>query len=206
VTEQKEVRSRREEYAEATHEALLDSAALCFYEHGFAATSLDEIAQRARLTKGAIYHHFHSKRELFLAVLERHQENSAGLIAQAGATGDDAWTGIVNSFNTFLDLISNPVYQRICWVEGPAALGFEEWWACGERFEIEVIHGVLNRAAESGILRETDLDMLSQVLFGAVVAGVLAMVRSEEPEVERERFRTVMIDVMLGMVNFGPPT
>jgi AcrR family transcriptional regulator len=206
VMEQKEVRSRREEYAEATYEALLDSAALCFYEHGFVATSLDEIAQRARLTKGAIYHHFHSKRDLFMAVLERHEKVGSEAVAEAGATGDDAWTGIINAFNTFLDLISNPIYQRICWVEGPAALGFEEWWACGERYEIEVIHGVLKRAAESGILRHTDLDMLSHVLFGAVVAGVLAMARSEEPEVERERFRSVMIDMMLGMVNLGPPT
>ena len=78
------VRSRREEYAEATYEALLDSASACFFEDGFAATSLDHVAQRARVTKGAIYHHFASKRELFLAVLERQQEHSVGSITQAG--------------------------------------------------------------------------------------------------------------------------
>ena len=204
--DQKEVRSRREEYAEATYEALLDSAALCFYEHGFAATSLDEVAHRARLTKGAIYHHFHSKRDLFLAVLERQQKISAGVVAEAGTTGEDAWARIVIAFDTFLDLISNPIYQRICWVEGPAALGFEDWWACGERYEIEVIRSVLDRAAEAGLLRQPDLDMLSHVLFGAVVAGVLAMARSEEPEVERARFRSVMIDLMLGMVTLDPPS
>jgi len=65
------VRSRREEYAEATHDALVESASACFFESGFAATSLDHVAQRARVTKGAIYHHFSSKRQLFLAVLER---------------------------------------------------------------------------------------------------------------------------------------
>jgi AcrR family transcriptional regulator len=205
VIEQKESRSRREEYAEATYEALLDSAAECFFEHGFAATSLDQVAQRARLTKGAIYHHFQSKRDLFLAVLERQQEISAGTITQAGTTGEDAWVGMVNAFDAFLELASNPMYQRLCWVEGPAALGFEDWWACGERYEIIVIRSVLDRAAAAGVLRLEDLDMLSNVLFGAVVAGVLAMARSDEPEVERERFRSVMLEMMAGMIQLEGP-
>jgi AcrR family transcriptional regulator len=194
------VRSRREEYAEATYEALLDSASACFFEGGFAATSLDHVAQRARVTKGAIYHHFPSKRELFIAVLERQQEHSVGSITQAGETASDAWTGIVAAIDAFLSTISDPIYQRLCWVEGPSALGFEDWWACGERYEIEVIRRLLNRATQTGVLAIEDLDMLAHVLFGAVTAGVLAMARSAEPAVERERFRTVMLALMAGLV------
>jgi AcrR family transcriptional regulator len=199
-------RSRREEYAEATYEALLDSAAACFYEIGFAATSLDQVAQRARVTKGAIYHHFASKRDLFMAVLERQQEISAQSVTRAGANALDAWSGIVESFDAFLETISSPIYQRLCWVEGPAALGFEEWWECGERYEIEVIRSQLDRAAAAGVLKVEDLDMLAHVLFGAVVAGVLGMARSDLPEVERQRFRTVMLEMMAGLVRLDPPT
>jgi AcrR family transcriptional regulator len=201
-------RTRREEYAEATYEAILDSAAACFLESGYAATSLDSVARRARVTKGAIYHHFASKRDLFMAVLDRQQELSARTVSQAGAAAPDPWTGIVAAFDAFLETISDPVYQRLCWVEGPAALGFEEWWACGERYEIEVIRGQLDRAAEVGVLQVEDLDMLAHVLFGAVAAGVLAMARSPQPERERERFRTVMLEVIHGMVTvkaFGDP-
>ena len=194
------VRSRREEYAEATHEALLDSAAACFFESGFAATSLDHVARRARVTKGAIYHHFTSKRELFVAVLARQQEYAVGSVTLAGANADDAWTGIVAAIDAFLDTVSDPVYQRLCWVEGPSALGFEEWWATGERYEIEVIRRLLDRAAAAGVLAVDDLDMLAHVLFGAVSAGVLAMVRSREPSIERKRFRTVMLAVVAGLV------
>jgi AcrR family transcriptional regulator len=197
-------RSRREEYAEATYQALLDSASACFFESGFAATSLDHVAERARVTKGAIYHHFASKRDLFMAVLERQQEVSAGTVTQAGAGAHDPWGGIVAAFDAFLELISDPVYQRLCWVEGPAALGFEDWWACGERYEIEVIRILLDRAAEAGVLQVEDLDMLAHVLFGAVVAGVLGMARSEEPLVERVRFRTVMLEMMAGMLRGDP--
>jgi AcrR family transcriptional regulator len=199
-------RTRREEYAEATYEALLDSAASCFVESGFAATSLDQVAQRARVTKGAIYHHFTSKRDLFMAVLERQEEVSAAAVRVAGDNAADAWSAIVAAFDAFLELISDPVYQRLCWVEGPAALGFEEWWACGERYEIPVIRTLLERAADAGVIRAVDLDMLSQVLFGAVVAGVLGMARSEEPLVERDRFRTTMLDLVGGMVRGADPS
>jgi AcrR family transcriptional regulator len=200
------VRSRREEYAEATYEALLDSASACFFESGFVATSLDHVAQVARVTKGAIYHQFTSKRELVLAVLERQQEHSVGSITEAGETASDAWSGIVAAIDAFLSTISDPIYQRLCWVEGPSALGFEDWWACGERYEIEVIRRLLDRASRAGVLVLEDVDMLAHVLFGAVTAGVLGMARSGEPAIERERFRTVMLALMAGLVRLNEPT
>lgn len=197
-------RSRREEYAEATNAALLESAMACFYEKGYAATSLDEVARRARVTKGAIYHHFASKRDLFVAVLERKEEEGAGKVAAAAAEAADALTGVVAGFDAFLEIISEPHYQRLCWVEGPAALGFEDWWETGERHEIEVIRGMLDRAAEAGILLVKDLDMLAHVMFGAVCAGVLAMARSESPAEERERFREVILQMMTaGVIGTG---
>jgi AcrR family transcriptional regulator len=204
MPEMETARTRREEYAESTYEALLDSAAACFLESGFAATSLDAVAKRARVTKGAIYHHFASKRDLFMAVLERQEVAQAQTISQAATSAADPWSAIVAAFDAFLETLSDPVYQRLCWVEGPAALGFEEWWACGERFEIPVIRSQLERVAEAGVLLVEDLDMLAHVLFGAVTAGVLAMARAADPERERDRFRTVMLQVIHGMVRLEP--
>jgi AcrR family transcriptional regulator len=163
------------------------------------------VAQRARVTKGVIYHHFASKRDLFRAVLERQQARTAGIIIEAGANATDLWSGIVAAFDAFLELLSDPVYQRLYWVEGPSALGFDDWWRCGERYEIEVIRGQIDRAAEAGVLLVGDLDMLANVLFGAVAAGALAMVRSDDPSRERERFRAVMLTMMVGMLKLDSP-
>jgi hypothetical protein len=110
----------------------------------------------------------------------------------------------VAAFDAFLETLSDPVYQRLCWVEGPAALGFEEWWACGERFEIPVIRSQLERVADAGVLLVEDIDMLAQVLFGAVTGGVLAMARAADPEGERDRFRNVMLQLIHGMVRLEP--
>ena len=208
MREMETARTRREEYAEATYEALLESAAACFLESGFAATSLDAVAKRARVTKGAIYHHFASKRDLFLAVMERQEEVNARTVDEAATAAPDPWSAIVAAFDAFLGTIADPVYQRLCFVEGPAALGFEDWWAWGERTEIDLIRRQLDRVAEAGALRIEDRDMLARVLFGAVTAGVLAMARAVDLEGERQRFRTVMLQVMHGMVDpagFKPP-
>jgi hypothetical protein len=72
----------------------------------------------------------------------------------------------VAAFDAFLGTIADPVYQRLCFVEGPAALGFEEWWAWGERTEIDLIRRQLDRIAQAGALLVEDLDMLAHVLFG----------------------------------------
>jgi AcrR family transcriptional regulator len=59
---------------ERTRQTLLDAAAELFAQKGFVAASLDEIAEAAGFSRGAIHHHFDSKEDLFLAVIDRHYE------------------------------------------------------------------------------------------------------------------------------------
>ena len=65
---------------------ILDAALACFAARGYHETSVDEIAARAGLSKGAIYWHFAGKRELFLALVDRFTEPELaelGLVAEA---------------------------------------------------------------------------------------------------------------------------
>ena len=64
-------RRTQAERREATVGALVDAARELFAQDGFAATSLDAVAARANVTKGAVYHHFDGKRQLFEAVFAR---------------------------------------------------------------------------------------------------------------------------------------
>lgn len=110
----------REQHAEATRLALVRAAALRFAEHGYAGTSLDDVAGDAGSTKGAVYHHFKDKRALFEATYEHlssslvHQLVQHPLMA-SGAVGD--------AIAVFLALAPNPSYSRVLFLEGPAVLG-----------------------------------------------------------------------------------
>src|ERR687888_1776001 len=75
------MRSRRLDYSESTRKALVDSAIELFTRHGYAATSLDAVAKRARVTKGALYHHFSGKQALFEAAFDAVETAAIGRLS-----------------------------------------------------------------------------------------------------------------------------
>ena len=83
--------SRRQEYSASTKRALVEVATELFTEQGYAGTSLDEIVAGARVTKGALYHHFSGKQALFEAVFERVEDEASTSIRRAVRDNDDPW-------------------------------------------------------------------------------------------------------------------
>src|SRR5918911_3421681 len=83
--------SRRQQYSASTKRALVDVAQRLFTEHGYAATSLDQIVAGARVTKGALYHHFSGKQAVFEAVFENVEERAARDIQRAVRDNRDPW-------------------------------------------------------------------------------------------------------------------
>src|SRR5664279_76435 len=83
--------TRRQDYSASTKKALLDSACELFTQHGYAGTSLDEVVAAARVTKGALYHHFPSKLALFESVFLDVQEATSREVSQALSSSRDPW-------------------------------------------------------------------------------------------------------------------
>ena len=198
-------RPRRAEYAESTRRALLDSATRLFAEKGFAATSLDEVAADARVTKGAVYHHFSNKQALFEAAAERLEAEVASDLLTAASEAPSAWVGAVAGMDRFLERLLDPLYRRLAFEEGPAVMGFANWWAHGERVVLGVIRGMLDALDAEGLVDHDDLDAVSELLFGAAVACALAVTRSEQPHAEIQRFRAAMMRLVAGLRPLQPP-
>lgn len=75
--------SRRAQYSASTKRALIEVATAQFTEHGYGGTSLDSIVAGARVTKGALYHHFSGKQGLFEAVFAQVEDDAARTIKAA---------------------------------------------------------------------------------------------------------------------------
>ncbi|MDQ8706509.1 TetR/AcrR family transcriptional regulator [Streptomyces sp. LHD-70] len=177
------VKTRRQEYVEATRAALLDSAARLFTEKGFAHTSLDEVAASARVTKGALYHHFSSKQALFEHVLEGVNERIAETVMNAGGNADDPWERMTSGLNAFLDACLDDEYQRICLQQGPAVLGWERCREIEARM-MGLLDSMLVELADSGA-RIAPSPLLTRVLFRMVSETALAIGEAEDKKAAR---------------------
>ncbi len=97
----------RNKYPEETHKRILDVSTKLFFEKGYDKTSLQDIVDElGGMTKGAIYHHFRSKEEIFIAVMERMCEESN--IAMAKLRDDTSLTGKQKLQKMFSDSLTNP--------------------------------------------------------------------------------------------------
>lgn len=119
----------RAEHAEATRRAVLAAARSLFGRNGYAQTSVDEIADAARVTKGAVYHHFANKQALFRAVYTQTGADAQDRVIQAGGLGAGAGAQpvdqIVAMMSAYLDASLDPEFRRIILIDGPAVVGFD---------------------------------------------------------------------------------
>src|SRR6266567_3337439 len=174
------VLSRHEEHLEDTRRGIIEAARALFTEQGYAATSIEEIVARARVTKGAMYHHFGSKEEVFRLVLDTVESEFINRLAAAGMPGDDVWTEIQNGVQAFLDVALEPEIQQIVLIDGPAVLGWLEWRAVEERYGFGVLRKFLARAIDAGFLPPQPLEPLVHLLAGALNEGAMAIAHADD--------------------------
>src|SRR5438270_10007194 len=116
-------RSRMAERSEETREALIAEARTLFAQRGFAAVGTEEIVRAAGLTRGALYHHFESKEDLFRAVYERVEQELVGRIASDAMSAEDPLAALHVGARAFLDACEDPAVQQITLLDAPSVLG-----------------------------------------------------------------------------------
>ena len=163
---------------------MLDSAAEAFARKGYAAASLDEIARAARLTKGAVYHHFGGKRDLFLAVYEEvHGEFTAGM-QRAAEQAPDLWGAFLAGIGVFLDMSMTERFRRIALDEAPAAIGWHAWREI-ETERAKALSDPLSELMRAGILRPEPAVLLARIVQGIVGEAGRAIAEAPDPGAAR---------------------
>jgi AcrR family transcriptional regulator len=187
------------ERTEATRGRLIATARRLFAAKGFAATSTEEILSEATVSRGALYHHFPSKTDLFQATFEQvEDELTAKVLQVATSSGEtDPMRILQLGFDAFLDQCVNPEVQRIVMLDGPTVLGWDLWHELDERYAFGTIKAVLRIAAETGRIEESAVDPLTHLLLGAVMQAGMVVARSDDP-LEAKR---AMTDTFAGIVS-----
>src|SRR4051794_38128836 len=99
--------------SEATISDLVATARELFATKGFAGTSIEDMVRAAGVTRGALYHHFENKTDLFRAVLEAEARKLADRIVAAAERKRDPWKQVEAGALAFLDACTDPEVQQI---------------------------------------------------------------------------------------------
>jgi len=186
----------RSQHAEATRRAVLDAARSLFGRQGYAQTSVDEIADAARVTKGAVYHHFAGKEALFRAVYAEVEADAQARAIRAGAAEMPAIDRIVAMMNGYLDAALDVEIRRITLIDGPAIVGHELDESAAQQPGYVAVRAFLSGAMANGQLMELDPGALADLVGGlAWVAGFL-IARAADPDTTRAEVGRA-VDAML---------
>ncbi|MHB8532241.1 MAG: TetR/AcrR family transcriptional regulator [Solirubrobacteraceae bacterium] len=175
--------STQTERSQATRAALLKTARELFAERGFAGVGTEEIVRAAGLTRGALYHHFEGKLELFEAVYEQVEERLMARLAAAVAEIEieDPLQALNVGAQAFLEAsLNDRAVQRIALVDAPSVLGWERWREIGMRFALGMVQATLRAAIEAGQVPEQPVGPLAHLLLGAIDEGAMLIARAED--------------------------
>jgi AcrR family transcriptional regulator len=172
-------RRTQAERTEATTAALVDAARELFARDGYEATSLSAVAAQANVTKGAVYHHFEGKRQLFEAVFTREVERIAAPLAAAYGRKKDTWDAFQAGCRAFLDECLDPDLQRILLLDAQTAIGWEEM----RRLEaplLDMMELGISRAADAGRIARRRPGPLAHFLYGALCETAMIVARADD--------------------------
>jgi AcrR family transcriptional regulator len=172
----------RDTRADATRSRLIARATRLFATRGYAATSLDDVVQRARVTKGALYHHFPDKRALFEAVFEAEDRRLLDATMAAAAEGRTPWDRLRNGCHGFLRGCLAPSVQRIVLLDAPAVLGWERWRDVDARNGLASIEAGIAQGMAAGQVRPGSARILAHLVMAAVTEAAMLLARTDDPD------------------------
>mgnify|MGYP003394439647 CR=1 FL=1 len=153
---------------EATTAALLAHGQRLFTKHGYAVVAVEDIAAAAGATRGALYHHFKNKKDVFNAVFQQLQSEVAQKIDDATATAPDRWEDFRRGTRAFLEACLDPSVQRIMIVEAPTVLGIDAWREADAQHSMRQLREGVADLIAAGELKPVDPDALVHLINGAL--------------------------------------
>lgn len=183
----------------ATRAALIAAGQELFGEQGYAKVSIGAIVEKAGVTRGALYHHFDDKSDLFRAVFEQAEADVIPRVLELVGPTEDPWLIATKGSKAFLDICLEHNFQQIALVDAPSVLGVQEQQEIADKYGGALLKSVFTQLIESGRMSPQPVDALARVLTGALVAGATEIAQASNPKKAREEVGQVVESLLLGL-------
>jgi AcrR family transcriptional regulator len=182
---------------------LIAAARPLFASRGFGSVGTEEIVRAAGVTRGALYHQFDDKTELFAAVFETVEaeltQRIDDVVSNAG-TADPVELMKLGAA-TWMLACTEPEVHRIVLVEAPAVLGYQRWREVGLRYGLGLVQSLLSYAMEVGAIRRQPTGPLAHVLIGALDEAALYVAQAADQQTALTEVTAVLNDLMIALAN-----
>jgi AcrR family transcriptional regulator len=186
--------------SEATRRQLVTAARGLFGQRGYAGVGTEEIVQAAGVTRGALYHQFRDKADLFAAVAEEVEAEIAERIATAAAESAADPVGVLRrGARLFLEACAEPEVERIILLDAPAVLGWEAWRDLASRYGLGLVQLALQSAMDAGAIAPRPVVPLAHALVGALDECALYVARAADPAAAREDCAAIFSQILDGL-------
>ena len=194
------VKPLRVRQAEATRSLLIEVARKNFTEHGYAATSIDDIIQQAGVARGALYHHFSGKEALFRAVYETVEGEVVARVMQAAASQASPWDAVRAGLSTFLDACLEPAFRRVVVLDSVSVLQSKVLEVGIDPVELPMLRTVLTPLLGTTTFGGMAIDALTYVALGGLYGASLYIARAADPRAARAEVDLVLDTLISGLL------
>jgi AcrR family transcriptional regulator len=182
----------------------VDAAVELISARGYAGTSLDAVTKRARVTKGALYHHFSGKQALFEAAFDQVETSVRERLAAIVDAGSceptaDPWWRAIEGLREFVTICLEPDYQRIVLQEGPAVMGWERWREAEDRFSYSVLRTAVASLLDAGMIAVGPIEVTARLLFGAVSSGAMLIADAADQRAASKQVSEVVEQILAAL-------
>ena len=182
-----------------TRRALLDAARSLFAEKGYHGTAAEEIVGRAGLTRGALYHHFEDKKDLFRVVVDEMEGEIDEEIEAAERAQSGLPEAVMAGYRAFVDAVLDPEMRRTFFLDGPSVLGWE-WREIDARHAVGKIEEGLEALIAEGFVEPQPVGPLARLINGTLLEAAFFVAASEDPEAARDEVWGAMERLVGGLM------
>jgi AcrR family transcriptional regulator len=172
--------SRKAQQSEATRAALIADGRRLFADRGYAGVGTEEIVRAAGVTRGALYHHFDGKQDLFRAVYEDVEREWSSVSRQLRWPPGDPLAVLHAGVQAFLDACEDPAVQRIALIDAPSVLGWEQWREIGMGYGFGLVQDTLAAAMDAAVIERQPVRAVAHLLLGALDEAALLVARADD--------------------------
>ena len=193
--------------AELTRRQLLAAARTLFGTQGFADTSVDEVVRAASVTKGALYHHFRDKDDLFRAVVEQVKQDVTTAVGASfldDTANEDPRQRVYSMCLALIDAHLDPAVQRISVVDMRAVFSAQTRRELDNRYEVSLLRGAFRSAMRTGAFERQPLGPLANIVAAALFEACALISEAEDKAAARAEASEVVSRLLRGLETVAP--